>query len=161
MMVLSDRSDKSLLPNFLYTSTLWALDLVKCNMQVKWNFSSGTQMQGVLSINQKYAIAFLLSLSTMLHLELPHINILSKINLIENYGNLAFNLNFYIDVKDLSYLQHHLDQGPRSVKYRKLTMELCNVIDDFSLVNFTTSDIHVFVGNIIISIKIPADFVLT
>jgi hypothetical protein len=78
----------------------------------------------------------------MLHMELPHINVLSKIDLIENYGNLgtalpaaefswllhvsiyssfllaAFNLNFYTDVEDLSYLQRHLDQDPRSAKYR-------------------------------------------
>lgn len=30
----------------------------------------------------------------------------------------AFNLDFYTDVQDLSYLQHHLDQDPRSAKYR-------------------------------------------
>ncbi|CAI0464553.1 unnamed protein product [Linum tenue] len=34
----------------------------------------------------KYVSGLLLSLSTMLHLELPHINVLSKIDLIENYG---------------------------------------------------------------------------
>jgi hypothetical protein len=33
--------------------------------------------------------ALLLSLSTMLHMELPHINVLSKIDLIENYGDLG------------------------------------------------------------------------
>jgi len=91
----------------------------------------------------KYVSALLLSLSTMLHLELPHINVLSKIDLIENYGNLAFNLDFYTDVQDLSYLQHHLEQDPRSAKYRKLTKELCDVIDDFGLVNFSTLDIQV------------------
>ena len=37
----------------------------------------------------KYVSALLLSLSTMLHLELPHVNVLSKIDLIENYGNLG------------------------------------------------------------------------
>lgn len=37
----------------------------------------------------KYVSALLLSLSTMLHLELPHINVLSKIDLIENYGKLG------------------------------------------------------------------------
>ncbi|KAK3029786.1 hypothetical protein RJ639_038228, partial [Escallonia herrerae] len=73
----------------------------------------------------KYVSALLLSLSTMLHLELPHINVLSKIDLIESYGKLAFNLDFYTDVQDLSYIQHHLDQDPRSSKYRKLTKELC------------------------------------
>ncbi|KAF3337746.1 GPN-loop GTPase 2 [Carex littledalei] len=90
----------------------------------------------------KYISALLLSLSTMLHLELPHINVLSKIDLIESYGKLAFNLDFYTDVEDLSYLQNHLDQDPRSAKYRKLTKELCNVIEDFNLVNFSTLDIQ-------------------
>ncbi|CAK9317078.1 unnamed protein product [Citrullus colocynthis] len=99
----------------------------------------------------KYVSALLLSLSTMLHLELPHVNVLSKIDLIENYGRLAFNLDFYTDVQDLSYLQHHLDQDPRSAKYRKLTKELCGVIEDFGLVNFTTLDIQdkESVGNLV------------
>ncbi|KAL0332303.1 UNVERIFIED_CONTAM: GPN-loop GTPase QQT1 [Sesamum calycinum] len=66
----------------------------------------------------KYVSALLLSLSTMLHLELPHVNVLSKIDLIESYGKLAFNLDFYTDVQDLSFLQHHLDQDPRSAKHR-------------------------------------------
>ena len=46
----------------------------------------------------KYISALLLSLSTMLHLELPHINLLSKIDLIEQYGKLRFNLDFYTEV---------------------------------------------------------------
>uniref|UniRef100_A0A1J3EFV5 GPN-loop GTPase 2 n=1 Tax=Noccaea caerulescens TaxID=107243 RepID=A0A1J3EFV5_NOCCA len=89
-----------------------------------------------------YVSAVLLSLSTMIHMELPHINVLSKIDLIGSYGKLAFNLDFYTDVQDLSYLQHHLNQDPRSAKYRKLTSELCSVIEDYGLVNFTTLDIQ-------------------
>ncbi|KAM1022068.1 hypothetical protein ACFX2K_043450 [Malus domestica] len=81
----------------------------------------------------KYVSALILSLSTMLHMELPHINVLSKIDLIESYGKLAFNLDFFTDVEDLSYLQYKLDQDPRSAKYRKLTKELCEVIEDYSL----------------------------
>jgi hypothetical protein len=42
----------------------------------------------------KYVSALLLSLSTMLHLELPHINVLSKIDLIESYGKLGVGLFF-------------------------------------------------------------------
>ncbi|XP_010493318.1 PREDICTED: GPN-loop GTPase 2 homolog [Camelina sativa] len=98
-----------------------------------------------------YVSALLLSLSTMLHMELPHVNVLSKIDLIGSYGKLAFNLDFYTDVQDLSYLEHHLGQDPRSAKYRKLTKELCSVIEDFSLVNFTTLDIQdkESVGNLV------------
>ncbi|KAH0990071.1 hypothetical protein GBA52_001554, partial [Prunus armeniaca] len=90
----------------------------------------------------KYVSALLLSLSTMLHMELPHINVLSKIDLIESYGKLAFNLDFYTDVENLSYLQYSLDQDPRSAKYRKLTKEICDVVEDYSLVNFATLDIQ-------------------
>ena len=39
----------------------------------------------------KYVSALVLSLSTMLHLELPHVNVLSKIDLIESYGKLGTN----------------------------------------------------------------------
>jgi len=99
----------------------------------------------------KYISALLLSLTTMLHLELPHINVLSKMDLIESYGKLAFNLEFYTDVQDLSYLQQYLDQDPRSAKYRKLTKALCEMIEDFSLVSFATLDIQdkESVGNLV------------
>lgn len=99
----------------------------------------------------KYLSALILSLQTMLHMELPHINVFSKIDLIESYGKLAFNLDFYTDVQDLSYLQSHLDQDPRFAKYRKFTKGLCEVIDDFGLVDFTTLDIQdkESVGNLV------------
>lgn len=42
----------------------------------------------------KYVSALLLSLSTMLHMELPHVNVLSKIDLIENYGKLGMYAAF-------------------------------------------------------------------
>ncbi|KAI5683508.1 hypothetical protein M9H77_04736 [Catharanthus roseus] len=60
----------------------------------------------------KYVSALLLSLSTMVHM-----NFLMSTS--------YFNLDFYIDVQDVSYLQYHLDEDPRSAKYRKLTKELC------------------------------------
>ncbi|KAJ7672501.1 hypothetical protein DFH06DRAFT_1176465 [Mycena polygramma] len=56
----------------------------------------------------KYTSVLLLSLRTMLHLELPHINVLSKIDLIAQYGDLDFNLDFYTEVQDLSYLENAL-----------------------------------------------------
>ncbi|KAG0517558.1 hypothetical protein BDA96_09G099600, partial [Sorghum bicolor] len=98
----------------------------------------------------KYVSALLLSLSQCYTWNC-HINVLSKIHLIENYGlfkkklwesRYSFNLDFYTDVQDLSYLQYHLEQDPRSAKYRKLTKELCDVIADFGLVNFSTLDIQ-------------------
>jgi len=39
--------------------------------------------------------------------EQPHVNILSKVDLIEKYAKLPFNLDFFTDVLDLSYLLQH------------------------------------------------------
>ena len=40
----------------------------------------------------------------MLHLETPHVNVLSKVDLMDKYGDLDFNLEYYADVQDLHYL---------------------------------------------------------
>ena len=56
----------------------------------------------------KFVSVLLTSLLTMLQMELPHVNVLSKADLIEKYGKLAFNLDFYTEVLDLSYLLEQL-----------------------------------------------------
>lgn len=51
-----------------------------------------------------------MALSTMLHLEMPHINVLSKIDIAERFKDkLQFNLNFYTEVLDMSYFIHSLE----------------------------------------------------
>lgn len=79
----------------------------------------------------------------MLQLELPHVNVLSKIDLITTYGDLPFNLDFYTEVQDLSYLQHELDKDPRSAKYSELNKAICEIVEDFSLVGFQTLCVEV------------------
>mmetsp|Transcript_5686 Transcript_5686/g.10637 ORF Transcript_5686/g.10637 Transcript_5686/m.10637 type:complete len:354 (-) Transcript_5686:337-1398(-) len=61
----------------------------------------------------KYIAAVFLSLSTMMRLELPHVNVLSKVDLVESEGTLDFNLDFYTDVMDLDYLLPLLGATPR------------------------------------------------
>jgi GPN-loop GTPase len=39
----------------------------------------------------KYISVLLLSLRAMLHLELPHVNVLSKIDLVKQYGELGMS----------------------------------------------------------------------
>jgi MinD superfamily P-loop ATPase len=54
------------------------------------------------------------------------------------YGELAFNLDYYMDVQDLSYLVQHMERSnPRmSKRYSKLTAGLCELVEDFALVSF-------------------------
>jgi hypothetical protein len=80
----------------------------------------------------------------MLQLELPHINVLSKIDLIERNGKLPFNLEYYTDVLDLSYLINRMeDEGERFTrKYCALNKAICELIEDYSLVSFYTLNIE-------------------
>ncbi|KAJ7764619.1 hypothetical protein DFH07DRAFT_902913 [Mycena maculata] len=84
----------------------------------------------------KYISVLLLSLRTMLHLELPHINVLSKIDLIAQYGDLDFNLDFYTEVQDLSYLENALSTS--TPRFTALNMAMVSLIEDYSLVGFET-----------------------
>tara|TARA_B100000780_G_scaffold276931_1_gene246547 strand:+ start:85 stop:1143 length:1059 start_codon:yes stop_codon:yes gene_type:complete len=59
-----------------------------------------------------YISATMLSLSTMLQLELPHINVLSKIDNLERYGTLAFNHSFYSEATELDMLVPFVGSQP-------------------------------------------------
>ncbi|CAM9810742.1 unnamed protein product [Sphacelaria rigidula] len=54
----------------------------------------------------------MLSLMVMLRLELPHINVLSKVDLVEQMGPLPFNLEFFTECQDMRQLLAYLDAPP-------------------------------------------------
>lgn len=173
----------------------------------------------------KFISVLCTSLSTMLHVELPHVNVLSKMDLIEQYGKLgegsrnlsalgeqgpssssllppchgrtpftirgaqssiltqgiwgggcgtelwefggwetaadlrvlfspqlafrapcfpaAFNLDYYTEVLDLSYLVDHLASDPFFRNFRRLNEKLVEVIEDYSLVSFVPLNVQV------------------
>ena len=111
----------------------------------------------------KFISAALLSTTSMLRLELPTVNILSKIDLINQYGAIPYNLDFFTDCQDLNRLVNYVDSGTdhfqeseqvyadddeyQSARTRtkssafykrhiRLHSQLCEVIEDFSLLNF-------------------------
>ena len=52
-----------------------------------------------------------------------------------------FNLDFYTEVQDLSYLENLLTQ--QSPRFAALNMAICSLIEDFSLVGFETLAVEV------------------
>ena len=60
----------------------------------------------------KFVAVCLTSLTTMLQLELPHVNVLSKVDLVEKYGKLDFNIDYYTEVQDLDYLLDRISDDP-------------------------------------------------
>ncbi|XP_016363382.1 GPN-loop GTPase 2-like [Sinocyclocheilus anshuiensis] len=111
----------------------------------KWNF----RLTAVHLVDSHYCAdpakfisVLCTSLSTMLHVELPHVNVLSKMDLIEQYGKLAFSLDFYTEVLDLTYLVEHLSLDPFFKKFHHLNVKLAEVIQDYSLVSFVPLNVQ-------------------
>ncbi|KAK6474209.1 GPN-loop GTPase 2-like [Huso huso] len=111
----------------------------------KWNF----RLTAVHLVDSHYCAdpakfisVLCTSLSTMLHVELPHVNVLSKMDLMEQFGKLAFNLDYYTEVLDLSYLLEHLASDPFFKKFKRLNEKLVELIEDYSLVSFVPLNVQ-------------------
>ncbi|KAK4236257.1 hypothetical protein C8A03DRAFT_45727 [Achaetomium macrosporum] len=86
-----------------------------------------------------YISNLLLALRAMLQMDLPHINVLTKIDKIASYDPLPFNLDFYTQVQDPSYLIPSLEaEAPalRSEKFARLNHAIIDLVVQFGLVRF-------------------------
>lgn len=113
----------------------------------------------ILSRPSLYVSSLLLALRSMLQMDLPHLNVLTKIDNLQNYPNLPFNLDFYTEVQDLHYLLPHLNReqtsgipGPTShaaqdvdmdddeptSKFSALNKAIVELVEEFALVGFET-----------------------
>ncbi|KAJ4301804.1 hypothetical protein N0V90_003898 [Kalmusia sp. IMI 367209] len=120
----------------------------------------------VLSRPSLYVSSLLLALRSMLQMDLPHLNVLTKIDNLRDYGDLPFNLDFYTEVQDLNYLLPLLNReqtsgipGPTTAKkdgtkqmdvggdegdeeptskFSALNKAIVELVEDFALVGFET-----------------------
>eukprot|EP00501_MAST-03F_sp_TOSAG23-6_P000367 GSMAST32.ASY1.ANO1.374.1 assembled CDS len=94
----------------------------------------------------KYISASLLSLSTMLRLELPHVNVLSKMDLLESYGTLHQPLEFYTSGHDIDRLLPNIlpNVRVRDNSYQKLNKALCELVSNFHVCFFLISNLCFF-----------------
>jgi GPN-loop GTPase len=86
-----------------------------------------------------YISNILLALRAMLQMDLPHINVLTKIDRVASYDPLPFNLDFYTDLDDLSHLASALeDESPaaRSQKWARLNQAVIDLVESYALVRF-------------------------
>lgn len=90
----------------------------------------------------KYISALFTSLTSMLHFELPHVNVLSKLDLMQKYKPTEFNLDFYCEVLDLSYLIQSLSDDPFFARFKQLTSAISDLIEQYGLVSFVPLNIH-------------------
>jgi hypothetical protein len=77
----------------------------------------------------------------MLQMDLPHLNVLTKIDKLSTYESLPFNLDFYTEVQDLSYLIPHLEEESsvmKGSKFEGLNKAIVELVESFGLVGFET-----------------------
>lgn len=94
-----------------------------------------------LTVPSLYISTMLLSLRAMLQMDLPHLNVLTKIDKLSTYAPLPFNLDYYTEVQDLSYLLPHLAQENPMMQHPKwegLNNAVIELVEDFGLVGFET-----------------------
>ncbi|CAH2236118.1 jg15115 [Pararge aegeria aegeria] len=90
----------------------------------------------------KFISALILSLNAMLKIGLPHVNLLTKIDLLKKHvDKLQFGIDFYTEVLDLNYLLENLEIDNFTSKYAKLNQALVSIIEDYSLVTFHLADL--------------------
>ncbi|EFN61947.1 GPN-loop GTPase 3 [Camponotus floridanus] len=81
----------------------------------------------------KFLSGTLAALSAMINLEIPHINVLSKMDLLSK--NMQKKLDDYIEPDPYSLLTD-AEKDPWNNKYRSLTESIGRIITDYSLVRF-------------------------
>jgi len=94
-----------------------------------------------LTLPSLYVSTLLLSLRTMLQMDLTQLNVLTKIDNLSKYPTLPFNLDFYTEVQDLSYLLPQLEQeSPMFAKgkFSALNQAIVDLVEEFGLVGFET-----------------------
>lgn len=92
-----------------------------------------------LTSPSNYILVLLLTLRAMLQLDMPHVLVLSKIDMLRNYGPLPMRLDYYTDAADLHHLKPALEHESNSVlgkRYVALTEAIGEVVEDFGLVLF-------------------------
>ena len=93
--------------------------------------------------SSRFISALLLSLNIMLSMNLPHLNILSKMDLLRSYDRLPFPLEYYTTLPNLQYLLEDAAQkgpprGKSAEKFDKFNAVLCDLLEDYQLVGFHT-----------------------
>ena len=74
-------------------------------------------------------------------MDLTHLNVLTKIDNLSKYPSLPFNLDFYTEVQDLSYLLPYLaEESPMYAtgKFSALNQAIIDLVEEFGLVGFET-----------------------
>merc|ERR1712137_1499838 len=88
----------------------------------------------------KFLSGSLMCLSAMIQLELPHVNVLSKMDMVQMKGE-PDDLEHFLDM-ELNYVISEVTTETDSEKHSRLTHAIGNLLEQFNLVSFVPLNIH-------------------
>lgn len=86
----------------------------------------------------KFISGSTLALTIMTNLELPHVNVLSKIDLLSGQTKKKLDMFLNLDVRELQSM--NANPSRHDLKYERLTHALGRVLEDYSLIQFFPLD---------------------
>ena len=108
-----------------------------------WNF----RLAGVFLLDSHFMIdggkfisGSTLALTVMANLELPHVNVLSKIDLLDSRAKKKLDIYLNPDTRELTS-ESNMRSDFSNPRYARLTDALAKVLDDFSLIQYFPLDI--------------------
>lgn len=119
----------------LYTHLNTGKDLAK--LLESWNFRvcSVFLLDSQFMVDgAKFISGTMTALSVMVNLELPHVNILNKMDLLNKAGKSQ--IEKYLEPDSLALLSETNDDSAWGRKYKKLSEAIGRIVEDFSLVKF-------------------------
>lgn len=125
----------------LYTHLHVGRQLVE--LLTSWNFrvASVFLLDSQFMIDgAKFLSGTMAALSVMANIELPHINVLSKMDLLSKSSRSQ--LDKYLEPDAHALLGQVTNESAWGRKYRKLSEAIGNLIEDFSLVRFTPLNLN-------------------
>ncbi|KAL3856800.1 hypothetical protein ACJMK2_011517 [Sinanodonta woodiana] len=106
-----------------------------------WNF----RLCGVFLVDSQFMIesskfvsGMLTALSTMVTLEIPHVNVMTKLDLLSSKAKKSLDRYLEPDLRVL--LNEEFENSKSGPKFKKLNAAIANMIDDYSLVKFLPLD---------------------
>jgi hypothetical protein len=89
----------------------------------------------------KYIFSIFSVLNAMINLELPQVNIISKIDIIKGFDDIPFPLSFYKNPNDSEQLQAYINEANINPKFKKLNTLISEFVVDYGLVSFDILDV--------------------
>ncbi|CAJ0590611.1 unnamed protein product [Cylicocyclus nassatus] len=88
----------------------------------------------------KFISVVMSTLATMVTMEMPQVNVLSKIDLFDEAS--SFDLDYFTRLPDVSRLLEMLNEVPGLERYRGLNAAICDVVASFDLVSFVPLNVQ-------------------